>query len=248
MFPACVSARMAENQRFSLIFSLLDGNLNYLTRKQTIMRKTCWILLFLCIGFSAYAQEYDLIVTNKGDSIACRIDSITDAAIYFEMKYNNNWIHTNINMDEVFEYESDAINGRLFVFREGTTYIESFRQGPASFYDLPRNSLYFGILTINYARLFPQENVGITLAAGLSDIDVFGVVVESTLLMGGMKHFFEPGMMVALSPDYGFLMLRTGYRFQGSQGLLLRVSPMFVFEPSEGNLYIVPAASLGFSF
>lgn len=212
------------------------------------MRKTCWTLLFLCIGFSAYAQEYDLIVTNMGDSIACRIDSITDAAIYFEMKYNDNWVHTNIKKDEILEYEPASINGRSFEFREGTSYIKSLRQEPASFYDIPRNSLYFGILTINYARLFPQENVGITLAVGLSDIDVFGVLAESTLLMGDMKHFFEPGIMVALSSDYGFLMIRTGYRFQGSQGLLLRVSPMFVFEPPEGNLYLVPAASLGFSF
>lgn len=212
------------------------------------MRKTCWTLLFLCLISNAYSQDYDLIVTNKGDSIACRIDSITDANIYFEMKYNNNWINTNINKEEVIEYKYDAIDRRLFVFRQGTSYIEPIRQEPGSFFNLPRNSLYLGILTINYSRLFPQENVGITFAGGLSYIDVLGVTAETTLLIGGMKHFFEPGVMVALSPDYGFLMFRTGYRFQGSQGLLLRVAPMFVFEPSEGNIYVVPAASLGFSF
>lgn len=212
------------------------------------MRKTFYFLLLLSIFFKTYAQKYDLIVTTRGDSIVCNIDSITDAMIYFEMKNNNNWIHTNINKNELIEYKSDAIDRRLFIFREGTSYIESIRQEAASMQDFPRNSIYVGILTINYSRVFPREHISVALAGGLSYLGEFGVLGETTLLMGGKKHFFEPGIMAAFSSDIGVLMFRTGYRYQGSQGFLFRISPMFVIGLDEGDFFIVPAASIGYSF
>ncbi|MBN1157753.1 MAG: hypothetical protein JXA61_00080 [Bacteroidales bacterium] len=89
------------------------------------MKNTSCLLVFLCILFNAYSQDYDLVVTTKGDSIACRIDSVTDASIYFEMKHNNHWVHTNISRDEVIEYKYDAIFKVMVAFKPGTSYIES---------------------------------------------------------------------------------------------------------------------------
>ena len=88
------------------------------------MKPTLCIFIFICILSKAYSQDYDLIVNTNSDSIACNIDSIADASIYFEMKYNNNWIHTNINRNEVVEYKYDAINKKTVVFKPGTSYIE----------------------------------------------------------------------------------------------------------------------------
>ncbi len=84
------------------------------------MKKTSCIILFLVLFFGLYSQDYDLIVTNKGESVACNIDTITDVSIQYRMKHNNHWIQTYINKDEVIEYKYGAINKDLVVFRPGT--------------------------------------------------------------------------------------------------------------------------------
>lgn len=70
---------------------------------------------------------YDLIVTNEGDSIACHIDSITDAIIYFEFKFKNHWVHTNFNLDKVAEYKHDQFGGKYLIFKEGSSYIKEVK-------------------------------------------------------------------------------------------------------------------------
>ena len=80
---------------------------------------------------AAHSQVYDLIVTDKGDSIACRIDGIEDSVMHFEMKYNNNWINTTIPVDEVVSYGYDTIARKMYVFREGTSYIAFPAEIPA---------------------------------------------------------------------------------------------------------------------
>ena len=74
------------------------------------------------------SHYYDLIVTTEGDSIACRIDSITDTKIYFEMKVNDHWIHTNNTLKKVSDYKYDAINKSLVIFKSGTSYIKELRK------------------------------------------------------------------------------------------------------------------------
>jgi len=85
-------------------------------------------VFFLLLVTCGFAQDYDLIVTTKGDSIACHFDSITETHIYFEMKSQNKWAHTHIDMKDVSEYKRIAINRRLFVFKPGTSIIESPKQ------------------------------------------------------------------------------------------------------------------------
>lgn len=104
------------------------------------------LLIALC---KVYSQDYDLIVKSNGDSIACHIDSITDVNIYFEMRSNGYWTHTSIAKTDISEYKQNAINRKLIVFKPGTSYIESTRK------DSRRNSVYAGILTINYSRIIP---------------------------------------------------------------------------------------------
>ena len=58
---------------------------------------------------------------TNGDSLACLIDSIKDTKIYFEMKFRNNWSHTEIKTSDYIEYKLNAINKNLVSFRPGTS-------------------------------------------------------------------------------------------------------------------------------
>jgi hypothetical protein len=216
------------------------------------------LFLFLCA--ITYSQDYDLLVSTKGDSIACHIDSITDTHIYFEMKSQNNWAQTYIGLADVREYKRDAIFRKDFVFKTGTSIIESMKPDlPASIRDIQRNSVYAGILSISYARMFPAgDRVGISLGGGLYHFDATGVVGEISVLAGGVRHFFESGIMGVYfiwtsphpdepeeDPIVGAFSIRAGYRYQGPGGLLIRAAPNLIFSE---DVFVFPALSIGYSF
>jgi hypothetical protein len=199
----------------------------------------------------------DLIVTSKTDSIVCQIDSITNTHIYFMMKSNKRWIHTHILRSNVLEFEYNIIHKREYRYRPGTSIIDTPYE---SLHNVPKNSVYLGIFSINYARMVPLgQTVGLTLGGGLINIDGWGVVLESSMLLGGSRHFFEPGIMGAYffapskasdEPDSGdewsAATLRMGYRYQGRGGLLFRGALNIIFD--EGDVFLFPALSIGFSF
>ena len=119
-------------------------------------------VVILLIATCGFAQDYDLIVTTKGDSIACHIDSITGTHIYYMMKSHGSWIHTHVSSSDVSEYKQDVIDKKKYQFKPGTTIIDS--SNPESLYSVRKNSVYVGILSINYARMFPlSKTVGFTL-------------------------------------------------------------------------------------
>lgn len=96
------------------------------------------IILFLLSGLNLNAQNYDLIVTTTGDSIACQIDSITDNYIYFEMMINERWIHTYTSKSDCINYEFNTIDKRVVVFKSGSSYIKKIStfKLKAYYYDL----------------------------------------------------------------------------------------------------------------
>jgi len=210
-----------------------------------------FVVFLLFLGACGYSQDYDLIVTAKGDSIACRIDSITETHIYFEMKSQSNWAQTHIGLTDVSEYKRDAIHKKQFVYKTGTSIIESPKQGPAaSLRDIGKNSVYLGILSINYSRMIPGDRVAVTVGGGLSfvttlDGKAVGLMVETTLLTGGTQHFFEPGLLLYFDSDIIWPMIRTGYRYQGPEGFLFRAAPLFGYMD---GFSVLPAISIGYSF
>jgi len=129
------------------------------------------IFLTLCVISKTYSQKYDLIVKSNGDSIACRIDSITDSRVYFEMKYRNNWTHTEINTSECIEYKRNVINSESFRFIPGTSYINRKKEGAYSIYarNRQKNSIYgtigylglYGDAGGNYERLIWEPHKGL---------------------------------------------------------------------------------------
>ena len=71
-------------------------------------------------------------------------------------------------------------------------------------------------------------------------------MIESTLLTGGgVKHFFEPGILVYFDNDVVWPMVRTGYRYQGPEGFMFRIGALWGYLDGFGFL---PAVSIGYSF
>ena len=208
---------------------------------------------FVSITDVCMAQDYDLIVTTKGDSIACHIDSIGETYIYFEMKSQNHWTPTHFGLTDVSEYKRNVIDEKQYIYKSGTSIIESPRQEVGSMRDIQKNSVYVGVLSINYGRLIPFDRVGLTISGSLSfiislDEGGIGFMVESTLLTGGgVKHYFEPGIMLYYDNhvDQPWPFVRTGYRYQGTEGFLFRVAPLWGY--MDGFSFL-PALSLGYSF
>ena len=195
------------------------------------------------------AQNLDLVVKSNGDSIACRIDSITDTHIYFEMKDRSYWVHTNLSSNDVIEYKRNAIDKRAVAFKPGTSYIIT-KQEPVSIREMQKNSVYAGILSVSYARMIPLDRIGFTVSLGLNFVptafdDGIGIMAETTVLVGGTKHFFEPGIMLFYHPDVSSPILRTSYRYQHPEGFLLRAGILFSFLDGFGA---APTLSLGYSF
>jgi hypothetical protein len=71
------------------------------------------------------AQDYDLIVTTKGDSIACKVDSISRDAYYILVRMDGKKISTTIPMDQVSEFIPDAIEKNSINRIPGTIYFLS---------------------------------------------------------------------------------------------------------------------------
>lgn len=217
------------------------------------MKMLLLILLLLTALCLVYSQDYDLIVKFNGDSIACHIDSVTDTHIYFEMKSNNYWKHTHISKADVIEFKRNVINRKQVVFKNGTSIIKKIKEPvpqPTSIRDIQKNSVYVGVLSVNYSRMIPVgDRVGFTVVGGFNFAG--GLQAETTLLIGGTKHFFEPGFMAIYVMEFYdspliFAMIRTGYRYQGPEGFLFRVAPLIGFE--KDKFTFLPTITIGYSF
>ena len=202
------------------------------------MKKYLFLLVFLIGIAEVFSQDYDLIVTKEGDSIACNIDSITDAYIYFEMKSNNTWAHTHMDMDKVSESKRLELDRKTIRLKPGTSILlpsDQVRPGPASMWEIRKNSLvvandFLFSITLSYERLIPvHDAVGIVLRAGTgitgeSDDPIPLVFMgQGSMLMGQRKHFIETGVgyyqTIYHNPSFFPLI---GYRYMGFKGLSLK--------------------------
>jgi outer membrane protein W len=69
--------------------------------------KQLTLALILFIAFVFHMQGQDLIITQKGDSLNCKITSIKNNYIYFTFKYNNEIRNTLLPVDKVKFYKKD---------------------------------------------------------------------------------------------------------------------------------------------
>ncbi|HPF03571.1 MAG TPA: hypothetical protein PLV06_09455 [Bacteroidales bacterium] len=215
------------------------------------MKKVLLLLVLIAGATFGYSQDFDLIVKTNGDSIACSIDSVSNALIYFEMKYNNNWIHTQLNRDEVLEYKYNSINWKNHIYKPGTSYILPGMKPVISTQDLPKNGIYIGCnifaIPVIYERLIPVGEKTAILA-GVGAIQEWigeelkaNPVVKAGIIAGKGKHFFEGGLYMdfhLVSDHLTMIIPFLGYRYQAPGGFYLR---------GDFALFI-PGISIGFSF
>lgn len=213
------------------------------------MNRITFTLILVSLNLYCLSQEFDLIVDNKGDSIVCHIDSITDTHIYFEMKFNNIWIHTNYNRDSVFDYNYDFSYNHEVYFKTGTTII---RKNPPFIIrvlknPMPKNSVYLsgnipiGVF-INYERKFyPKKgkiSYGIQLGYsrdkayhdGIHESNHYYYTAKTGFLIGRNIHHFEGNFGIIIQ-DTGDPLLKPtielGYRFNIAKLMLVRVGSFY---------------------
>ena len=89
------------------------------------MKKILIILSAILVYQLSFSQNLDLIVKTNGDSIACKIDSLTESHIFFQIKTDasNKWIQTWDDLDDISGYEYNVIDERMFLFKSGTAVI-----------------------------------------------------------------------------------------------------------------------------
>lgn len=78
-------------------------------------------LIFGCI-ITGYAQNYDKIITKNGETIFCRIDSITSTHIYFATVVRNSLVQTYIEMSKVRDYQPYILSEDFMDSKEEFTY------------------------------------------------------------------------------------------------------------------------------
>ena len=227
---------------------------------QKIRFKTGWITLILLLVIVQYAhsQVYDLIVNTRYDSIACHIDSISAGNIYFEMRNNNNRIHTYYNKNQVLDYKLKRIRKQDVTFKRGTSFIKS--PDSISLNSMKRNSIYFSggyllyhfTVNLGYERILYSGNNAKKIwsfRAACGMLDGKGKILLGTFnnLRGKGKNKLEMNIGAAYideshsySPNYITIVLNAGYRRQSPDG-------KYVFRAGLGypeGLYL----SYGYSF
>lgn len=153
------------------------------------MKKFLMAGLLFVMMVNSYSQDLDLVVTAKGDSIACKIDSITESAIYLQIKTsgNVNWIHTIYNKKDIHLFKYGNINPSKYAFKDGTSIIA-------------------GPVQPVYPKKFPNK---VTLKnAPNEDLDVYLAKAKKTKKIGKIMSIIGPlavaagGLVIATSINY----------------------------------------------
>ncbi len=217
-----------------------------------------WVIILASGIQMAQAQQYDLIVTTRHDSIACHIDSISGNKIYFEMRFDREWIHTLYDKEQVLYYKPQALNKKDVTFRRGTSYLmdpDSIRINHVNrnmAYGTASYLLYSYALTLNYERIFfinqkANKTWSYRVGGGIINTDGKFALVTLNNLRGKGKNKFEMNIGATyinephnFGPHYVTVVLNAGYRLQSpDKHFILRTG---VGTPE--GLYF----SLGYSF
>ncbi len=153
---------------------------------------------------------------------------------------------------DIFEYNRITIQISKFANNSDTIKKVSPKEALVdSAGEMLHNSIFFGILSVNYSRILRSEKTIFTVGGGLSfvpaafDAGGVGLMAEATVLTGGIKHFFEPGILMYFDSQIFAPMVRFGYRYQDPVGFLFRAGLLFTYLD---GITVLPALSIGYSF
>ena len=132
---------------------------------------------------------------------------------------------------------------------------------------LKKNSIYFEILgnaavwSLNYDRIVPLKNeLAVLIRVGGNEYHgydtkklSFNFLGATGIIYGIHKNFFETSIGFTYfsgDPDR-LLVLTGGYRYQGPKGLVIRATPMYIYNTEKGNTFgnsLWFGLSFGYSF
>jgi hypothetical protein len=130
-----------------------------------------------------------------------------------------------------------------------------------------KNSIYFelggnaALYSLNYDRIIPLTNkMALVIRAGgnemhsdQTDTLSFNFLGTAGILRGNRIHFFEAslGYTYFWSDPDRLIVLTAGYRIQGLRGLVIRVTPMYIYNTEKGDTFgnsLWFGVSAGYSF
>ena len=119
--------------------------------------------------------------------------------------------------------------------------------------NLKRNSVYFEILgnaavwSVNYDRIMPlKDNMAVFLRVGGNQYHgkdtnklSFNFLGTTGILYGDHIHFFESSIGYTHFSGYPdrLVVLTAGYRRQGLKGLVIRATPMYIYNTEKGDTF-----------
>lgn len=150
----------------------------------------------------------------------------------------------------------------IFLVPEMELAAQTISDSDTSEFSIRKNSIYFegagnGLLwSINYDRIIPIKNQfalfvrigGNSFGSQTEEKKYLNILCESGILLGGPRLYFDPGIGYTWYPSEGSnaLIIRTGIRFQGKNGLMMRLGLLGI--TLDSHSYISGGLAVGFSF
>ena len=132
---------------------------------------------------------------------------------------------------------------------------------------LRKNSVYFefggnaALYSVNYDRIIPlTDKMALVLRVGGNEMHSdhtdtlsFNFLGTAGILRGSRVHFFESSLGYTHFLKYPdrLIAITAGYRLQGRRGLVIRVTPMYIYNTEKGDTFgnsIWFGVSAGYSF
>ena len=89
-----------------------------------MVRKTIILLLFISFQLFSYSQVKDKIITTNGETIICRIDSITSTHIYFSTVVRNILVQTYMEISMVSVYQPYVFQENFIDYNQDKPFIK----------------------------------------------------------------------------------------------------------------------------
>ena len=117
------------------------------------------------------------------------------------------------------------------------------------------------VYSVNYDRILPLKNkLALFLRVGGNEYNgedtdklSFNFLCATGILYGGPKHFLDTGIGYTYFMNFPdrLIAISGGYRFQGPKGLLIRATPMYMYNTEKGDVFgnsLWGGLSVGYSF
>jgi len=219
--------------------------------------KYFFTLFFVILTTAITAQIRDLIITHSGDSLLCKIDSVSEVEIYFKAEYDYKPVHTLMKKKEISNYIRNAVNKNNYILKSGTSFILKEYK---SLFDSKRNSIFLSSTIrsykFNYERIIPFHKMfGMGLKLGIRfnnrlNLNDF-LSPELNFISFGPKNNLElgSGYLYPVSIFYAKL----GYKYHGPAGTVIKIAPILYFNRYYSTFgapgkYIWGEISIGKSF